>query len=338
MKTTRHSRPFAFTLVELLVATAVVILVMGMLVSMIASVNTQLSRASARSDAFQSARNAFELLTRKISQATLNTYWDYDDPSNPTRYQRQSELRFISGEASELISSVKPDAVSHCVFFQSPLGSVTNQNLRSLDSLLSTTGFYVERNSDSGFIPPLPGIKARDRYRLMELREPAEEMTLFSYTSGSTTYNGREWFLEPLAKPQNQRMVGENVLALILIPKLAQKDQEDGANAGQELLPTNSYVYDSSEEGQGSVRAFYSSKHQLPPLFQVVMIATDEASAARLESRAGSTPLNYTNLFQNPADLESDLASFEQQLISNNMDYRILSTEVQIAASKWSIQ
>ena len=67
----------AFTLVELLVAMAVLTLIMLVLVSITNSTSVIWRSTTSEVEQFRAARNAFESMTRRISQATLNTCWDY---------------------------------------------------------------------------------------------------------------------------------------------------------------------------------------------------------------------------------------------------------------------
>ena len=62
----------AFTLVELLTAMAVFMLILVVLFSAISQTSSVLRQSTTRIEAFQSARMGFYLLTRSLSQATLN--------------------------------------------------------------------------------------------------------------------------------------------------------------------------------------------------------------------------------------------------------------------------
>src|ERR1043165_7333896 len=74
----RSPRPnSAFTLVELMVSTAVIVLIFATLLTMTDSTQRLTQSTSAKVEQFREARVAFEAMTRRISQATLNTYWDY---------------------------------------------------------------------------------------------------------------------------------------------------------------------------------------------------------------------------------------------------------------------
>src|SRR4051794_5136535 len=73
-------RGAAFTLVELMVSMGVLMLLMLITFGTVDSVSTIFKRTRARIDTFQEARAGFEGMTRRVSQAMLNTYWDYDYP------------------------------------------------------------------------------------------------------------------------------------------------------------------------------------------------------------------------------------------------------------------
>jgi uncharacterized protein (TIGR02599 family) len=95
----RRSVLRGFTLVELIVAVGLLAIVLLLLASMTNSTASIWKLTSGKIEEFRSASNAFDSMTRRLSQATLNTYWDYDSPTAPTKYFRHSELRFISGPA-----------------------------------------------------------------------------------------------------------------------------------------------------------------------------------------------------------------------------------------------
>ena len=96
-------RARAFTLIEVMVSTAVI----GMLVLILATITNETSliwrRTTAKAEQFREVRAAFEHMTTTLGQATLNTYYAYDDPDAPRRYERRSELRFICGPTTELL-------------------------------------------------------------------------------------------------------------------------------------------------------------------------------------------------------------------------------------------
>lgn len=81
MRISRRSRP-AFTIVELLVATAITALIVVLLGTMFASLAGTTSRANQRIDAFRDARAALQLIQRDLSNI-VRTQWEPDPITNP---------------------------------------------------------------------------------------------------------------------------------------------------------------------------------------------------------------------------------------------------------------
>jgi uncharacterized protein (TIGR02599 family) len=371
IKTNRFSAvEKGFTLVELLVSTAIIALILLMLVQVTNNLSFAWRTTAEKVEKFQEARDGFEAMTRRISQATLNTYWDYYDVSGVTRnqslapgsflpfaYGRQSDLRFMSGPMSGVSWSLTSSAdvngagtqmlsywPTHGIFFQAPLGTIAYADqpfYSAMDNMLNTWGYFIEVNSDAdprlnirptfltSTASPPPD---RWRARLMELQVPAEYMNVYDVpnapTAGMNGYSQRrDWFLSflemnapasqaalpsgsPLAIPlyvRPARALAENVLALIILPKLSSVDETSRKAQGWSMLSPD-YTFDSTvvplTANSGSVPtllqapvnpgAYVTSgtnasdaggidpRNQLPPEIQIVMIAIDERSAQRL--------------------------------------------------------
>ncbi len=121
MKTTRYPLPSsssrAFTLVELLVSLAVLSILLLINAQVIGQVQSTWSASNARVSQFREARTAFDIITRNLSQATLNTYLDYETnylataaatsgtaaATGPGSYVRRSDLQFICGDTTNLL-------------------------------------------------------------------------------------------------------------------------------------------------------------------------------------------------------------------------------------------
>ena len=126
----------AFTLVELLVSMTVLSILLLVCASVLDHSRRTWSQARARVDQFREARIAFDIITRNLAQAGLNTSGDYhytetgtnegpeDNAVPPSAYVRHSELQFQSGTAYQMIGpSASPASYpGHAVFFQAPLG------------------------------------------------------------------------------------------------------------------------------------------------------------------------------------------------------------------------
>jgi uncharacterized protein (TIGR02599 family) len=381
MKT--QPRVAAFTLVELMVSTAIISLLLILLVQMTAQTSATWQYTTAKAEQFREARNGFETMSRRIAQATLNTYWDYDNPELPRSYVRQSELRFICGpmqSGTRLDSGSSVPRPTHGIFFQAPFGFTGDKNsaaFEGLESLLNTWGYYLEVQDDAAFRPPhvLPSISPlRVRSRLMEMMQPTASMNIYRYTSGLPgmsasaivnlrSYKGLEWFRGALTSSTNNQNSAEtlshplatNIVALAILPKLSEQDAEANGLTDEEkdtILAPN-YYYHSAEIGaakNGGARAgLLNSKHQLPPVIQVTMVAIDETSARRLNVESPTEdPLKVrdANFLTTAANYSEDLlykqtggggdSSLERRMIDQKLNYRIFSSNIYLRGAKWS--
>ena len=325
------SRTCGFTLIEILVAMAVLAILMVLLLQVTGQVQKIYRSTLGKTEQFREGRAAFEAVTRRLAKATLNTYWGYDNPANPSRYLRQSELRFRSGEASTLLSSGS-QTVTHAVFFQAPFGAVDDHaNFGGLGELLNTYGFFIEFSDDSLVRPPMLGsrVPLQYRFRLYELMEPAEDLSLYRYTSGNPDNPDPGWFADPLnATPRPARVLAENVIALIL-------------TAAEPDLANQTYGYDSTPDSNLATQT--SRENQLPPVIQVTMVAIDETSAVRLADRFGSSMPDCVKpaWFQDAARYDDDLEALEKRLSGEDadfpkVDFRVFTSNISISGARWS--
>ena len=342
----RQPSETGFSLVEILVSMALLTLLLAVLVSVTDSTRRTWSYTTSKIEQFRDAREAFEAISRRLSQATLNTYWDYDRDAagnlllgSTNSYIRQSELRFISGP-SLLAANTHP---THAIFFQASLGYVEGQAYINMENLLNTWGYYIEFSDDSKGRPPFLNtsiVPTHSRFRLMELMEPAESLSLYSLEvagGGNSIYNATTWFTNPL--PNKSRVLAENIIALILLPRLSPQEDTTGAK----LAP--SYTYDSTSAGPNGSTASYNTKNQLPPVVQITMVAVDESSFSRLQGNITTMPsLGIDALFTSVGDTEDsskpgyakDLKTLETTLQSRKLNYRIFTANVSINGAKWS--
>ena len=150
----------AFTLLEVMVSSALIVVIMGFLMYTMDQTQRTMRGADSRIGQFQTARVAFEAMTRNLSQATLNTYYDLDSTdkgtngaklpygeTRPTGYRRASDLHFVSGLAAsaKILDSTEVIDPTHAVFFQAPLGvSYQDDN-----TVLSASGYEAAPTTDS---------------------------------------------------------------------------------------------------------------------------------------------------------------------------------------------
>lgn len=323
---------------------------------------------SGKIEQFRETRGAFETMTTRIGQATLNTYWDYglDAKGRPTRYERRSDLRFISGPNLIAATSGPAKRVGHAIFFQAALGFTNEPKYNGLENLLNTWGYFVERGDDKLLRPSFITQKMapyRERFRLMEFSQPAESNSIYFYTSGrdqapprrqNKTYSAKEWFQKPLDSPTGGQpppvhVTAENVVALILLPRLSKRDEQEvkGQNASLDESPlAPDYGYDSSPAGGNTATRSdkrLNSLAQLPPVVQVTMVAIDEPSALRMSANDAESLIGFTNShFSKSSDYSEDLTltsptnSLEKKLVAMKANYRVFTTNVQIRGAKWS--
>ena len=357
----KGQRASGFTLIEVMLATSILALLVVLFATMVSQTSKLWQRTTGKVEQFRGARSAFENMTTRLSQATLNTYWDYDNPTAPTKYERRSELRFISGQAkTALTTQANVTRLTHCVFFQAPLGYTSTPKYQNYDNLLCSCGYYLEFGDDSSSRPPFITkdiAPLRYRHRLMEFLPPTEKNNIYTLTSGSSqanNYNKKAWY-QPLVDavpaantPANYHPIAENIVALIITPRLSQEDEKEvkGTTISDESPLAPNYDYDSAP-GAASDSRYSDSRlnptNQLPPILQVTMVAIDEASAIRLNFGPTSADIfGVSTRFTKGSDYSKDLlqssgtGSLEAALIGKSVNYRIFSTNVTIRGAKWS--
>jgi uncharacterized protein (TIGR02599 family) len=304
-----------------MVASAVFMLLVAGLVGLTNQAGQAVRSGATKIASSQGARAGFDLLSKNLAQATLNTYWRADNPDVPRNYVRSSDLHFLIQPAGA--NGVGYPGTGQSVFFQAPLGHTANSSsYGGLPSLLNTVGYYIDYSPET--LPAVPNpSQARWRFRLMQMLVPAERMKTFASRAGGNRF---AWF--DLATYQDfVQPVADNVIALVL--RATQPDGKDvaGLNGG--------FAYDSRADGTPQP----STAHQMPPVVEVAMVALEEASAARLGG--GQTPpaaitAALQGLFQNTVSIEADLAELEKRLAAERIGFRTYRTSVPILESRWS--
>lgn len=320
-----------FTILEMLVASAVFMLLMGILLTTVAQTGSVTQRAGDKISAFQGARAAFDLLTATLSQATLNTYWDFYDSSGksasdpayngiPKRYGRQSELHFLVGNAGV---APFPGTVNtgQAVFFQAALGQSAAVESRGLQELLNVCGYYIQYADVKSLPSTFPGTStAGYRYQLMQEIEPSEDLSVYATAAGNA------W-----VKSSSPVPVAENVIYLAIWPRRSPLDDA----AGDAL--TSDYSYDSRDDADADPQP--PTAHQMPPVVQVTMVVMDEASASHL-CTGSSPPQKVTDAFSGlfgtseTAQHEEDLKVMEARLGAAGINHRAFTAMIPIRESR----
>jgi len=334
-----------FTLVELLLSMGILAVLLLLIVQVTSQTSSVWRRTTARADQFREARDAFESITRNLSQATLNTYYEYYNSAGqargdvdaltdftPASYGRYSELRFVSGNAATLLGGNGETFPTHAIFFQAPLGFTESAGYSGLHNLLNTWGYYIQFRPDTDKPDYITGT-TRYRYRLMEFMQPSEELNI---------YEDPDDWIESANGGTKSHVIASNIIALVILPKLPTQGPANDPTVdpdGNKLAPE--YEYDSTTVGQGAEGPEYNSLHQLPPVVEVTMIAIDEASASNLEQINGTSApnLGLNALFDSagtPEQRRDELEGLVGYLASQKISYRVFSTEVSIRGAKWS--
>ena len=306
-----------FSLLELLVAVSILGMMLVMMVSVLGQVQESWRVTRGKVSQFEEARRGLEAVSRRLSQATLNTYWAYDDNELPTSYVRQSELHYVSGGVEEMFGSgVAPGGgrrTGHAVFFQAPFGFAGGHDeFVGYGGLLNVWGYYLEHRSDAherpGFLGSEVGVAApRWRWRLMEYRPPAQQNRVYDEALKQKVGVGKnsyfKWFAD--ARPggvnhmanyrgsggsggaRTVRVLADNVVALVLLPRRVDDGGGDPESEKLELAPdyeydTRRWQWQGGGEAGGGDRRSGLTQHVLPPLVDVTLVAIDERSAVRL--------------------------------------------------------
>jgi uncharacterized protein (TIGR02599 family) len=374
-----------FTLVELMVSVTVLSLLLVLVFQMLDETQKTWSRAKGMVASFKDARNGFEAMNRNVSQATLNTYLGYDvvkasgGGEVPKSFQRKSELHFICGPAKELLGDTGADGkkrLTHCVFFQAPLGYQTFETHKGtatrkdsygeMDNLLNGWGYFVEYASDRTERPQFlstmtPPVAERYRFRLMEFRQPAEATTIYQYHLEQTASPNQaklwEWFKgkdfgvsdptnnDPLSAAgsiRTTRVLADNIIALVISPRLAENDTLTSADSSSAFRFKRStdiapeYLYDSRrfqyETRAGDMVTY--SRHQVPPVLRVTIVAIDEVDAVRYAAQNPPKELpKYApddKFFQKVENFPDDMKFLTESLNAVNIRHRIFTSNIRM--------
>ena len=349
-----HDKPrlHGFTLIE--VALSMVILSVILLISVQVLNQTQRAwkRGVARVEQFREARMAFESITENLRQAILNTYQAYqyntgDTPTiptsmtqSPTKYIRQSELQFITGQAQSLLPGAQTSAlVSHAMFFQARLGLSDRDGYEGLSRLLCGRGYFIMYSGNDAFRPKHVNTQSM-RFRLFEYRPTAEENTIYSAKRG-------QWFIkapgnvitasETLDTPADTRPIAENIIALIISPQVTADDAALKKDTPWWIAPK--YAFDSSDLVNVTYASPQGTQHMLPPRVVITLVAIDESSARKLALKYPETmpQLVPSGAFTLADNRQKDLKALAANLHAEQLNYQVFSTTINMRNSKWGL-
>jgi uncharacterized protein (TIGR02599 family) len=322
----------AHTLVEILTVSAILSIVFFLLMTTTSELSRGVQNVSSNLEAYQGARTALDSVSRALTVATLNTFWDYYNAENqprtsanaasfqPERYGRQSDLHFLAtSSAKNFPLPVGMETVSHALFFQVPYGYPGGRNPQSV---LNPIGFFIAFGND----PTKPGIaqlEDRPRFRLYQWLPPSVSLSSAADTGrlSDDTWITPETEIHPL---------GENII--VFVARVPRENNGD----------TIEYGWDSLTEWTSDDQPY--QMHQLPQLVEITMVGIEEGAANRLAGEATSAAEasaflgveNLETLFSDPESFETDLATVKDGLQSRGVPYRVFQTTISLRGSRWS--
>ena len=353
MKSSRsgQSRRSGFTLIELMVSISILAVLFLMLSTILGDSVSSWRTAESRFSQFRESQAAFETMVRRIQGAIINPYLDYEYPDGdktktPLKYVRSSDLHFVcgiatgGGRASPSVIQGHP-SVTHAMFFHGAFGDHNTPEWDGLGNLVNSWGYYLEYGSDSAeratFLETEAEIEPQNRFRLKELQVPAELVTTFSDKLNTATNSSElyAWFRDNV-NAVNSHTIAENIIALIITP--LEPDPAEGVSS--ELSPNYYYDTRAYQHLSFSPEILERTRHKLPPLIRITLVALDPASAARIdeESPDSMPDLGISSLFRFADRYEQDMQSLEQKLLEKKLNYRIFSTTIRLRNARWNYE
>lgn len=326
----------AFSLLEMLVAMTILLAIIALSAAMLNTIEQGWSRIRSRTMEFRDARAAFETIANRLSQARIDTYWDYemDNQGLPESYQKASHLHFVAGPASALVPESFAKGEGHAVFFQAPFGMSRDSNLKGLSSLMNGWGYFTGYGSNANWQPEfLKGkkiIPERFRYRLFEYHLPTERLRLHSDTKdGIFDY---EWIYDQI-EVGTVSILAENVIAFVVQPTEAVSGT--ASNKIAENYRFDSRAFDISPGESNADRA----KHEVPPIIRLTMVVVAEADFAKIQKGTEiPTEFQIQSIapFAKAKDYQADINALEKHLQEKRIDYRVFTTAISMRSAKFT--
>jgi uncharacterized protein (TIGR02599 family) len=326
----RQKKEAAFSLLEILITFALVMVIMVTVLEVVTSVEH--SWKTSADNSFTDAEDALSIMAQSLASATLEPYEDYADNTGafrisptatfvPDHLARRSDLDFVCGPTAGTngLLAASGRTTSGCgVFFLAPQGYTQTVSNSGMERLLNAKGYFVEFGNESDAPSFLLNSTQRWRWRLKQVQQPAESLQIFNLTSSSA------WIQQLVSNETTTPTLAENVVTLIILPVRTASD------TGAAL--SSDYRYDSRDATNSLTH------HQLPTRLRIAFMAIDEASAQILAAQNGtnSPALVASTLFQKATQLDADLATLDGTLTAQKIRHRLFEREILLPAAAWS--
>lgn len=312
------------TLVELLVATAVAIVLIVMVVSVVGRVSGIWQDMFARTSSQQSARTALEFMTRELQGVRMPVYRvRATDPANPN----ELGLQFLLSPSTIDSTFRNP----HCIFFQAPIGT------EGTSGDIAIVGYFVYWDvSDPNHPKP--------QLRRLVLGEDSPDFKVYSdplkWLNDDLIKNLaipasdsplRGWFVDGVIAIFVRAFDTEGkVIAYYSNPvtMVTSTTANAYAPASQRTGPT--YEYDSRRGYRMTGSTNDQDRTVLPPVLPAALEVTLVVVSPRAASRI-TAKLVPTIGFRNPVLFTNDFRTFMNSLPANvKSGVRVYSTRIQL--------
>ena len=341
---TPASKTVAFSVLELLVAMTILSLLLALVLSMLNMTQATWRQVTSTSSQFREAGLAIETMRRRLRQAVLNTYYDYEREAPdlpPINYRRASELHYISGPTKDIVSGVSARTYpTHSVFFAAPFGFTSEKaKYETFSETMNAWGFFIEYGDDKADLPPFLRniVTERFSFRLKEFRQPTEDLELFenAATAGNgadTSATARQWYSEWIRDSQHRytRTLADNIVALVIMPMRSSGNSREPDTS---IAPL--YQYD-SRSGSSDPDAIGSTLHLLPPLLRVTVVAFDQETLTRIGLDSNPPEIIDQQWFKRAERYDEDIKKMEESFNEDRYGFRIFTTVFPMRAGRWS--
>jgi prepilin-type N-terminal cleavage/methylation domain-containing protein len=300
----RVKRSSAFTLVELLIAMAILSLLVVLLASLLSGVSRAWVSSEQQAETFQDGRAILELMSRELAQSVLSP-----------------KLQFVQNPT---LTGVTQRANSGSLFWQVGLASTDSGSL-------SEVGYYLSEDT------------TQHTFRLKRFFVPPTDATNYQIFANSPNDRNALWVTNFVAVSTLNTVVSDGVVAFWVrcldsngdpIPWISSAATSNG-DAGAAPLQFNSAGhFQPAISGQPTSFKYTNSSstaqaHLLPATVELTVVTVDSKTMQRSRASVPALPV-----LAGSQDIPPAVTTFNQSLITNNIrSARTFSTRVPMKTS-----